>query len=131
MTTGFEADGGVEFENSNVGSLNLFGGRFINPGAPFAFLALADKIAGDVLLSLPDWLGSSLQPSPARFEGEAEFVADAVGGLFSADEVIFDGGAQSARGLSVTDTSITGSLFLRGMELRNGATLNLEGSSAH
>ena len=136
MTGGFEADGAAQIDNDSIGGdFTLFGSRFINPN-DLAFSAASDTIGGEVMLSFAIDGGSH----PAQFDGNVWFIDDQIAGGFYGDHAAFNGPSGPpapgsapgpGQGLFLMTTSIKGGLWLRGIKLKNGAVLNLGGTSAH
>jgi hypothetical protein len=132
LCCGFEADGGVQLDNSIIGGdLMGAGGRFLNPNN-VALEVDTDNIAGAVIFSWPFALPSQSagMPTRAEFDGWANFPNCKVASFFFGDAAIFKGAKSESHGLAIISTSVGTFLSLKGIELRNGASLSLEGSSA-
>ncbi len=121
MCCGFESDGGVVLNETSIGGdLVLAGGRFRNPGN-VAIRASVMKVAGSVL-AIAEY--GTFQP-----DGAVEVEGSQVEGLFMLTGGKFEGRATERHGLFANGLQVNGPFLWQGVDLENGATLDLSGAS--
>ena len=125
LCCGFRSDGGVMLSEATVRDLECFAGRFINPGK-YALALNGTDISGFAVLG--KWTAFGKNWGGLESDGLVMFINTKVGAYFRAEGVRFIGKSTEPHGLMVDDLS-AGSIFLTGMELQNGATLDLRGAS--
>jgi hypothetical protein len=130
MCCGFESDGGVDLRESTIGADLVFaGGHFVNPNKTAIATSVA-RIGGTVLLAF--------ETSGAFYsDGAVEFLGTHVAGAFGMFDTsnggqirsTFAGKAAERHGLFAGGLEVNGPFGWQNVDLENGATLDLSGSS--
>jgi hypothetical protein len=124
LDAGFNADGAVDVNGVECGLLVCYGGKFRNPGNT-AINAQGITISGSAAL----WKSGNWDGMEA--DGMVLFDGAKIDGYFLATGDRFLGKLSERHGLSAQGLVVGRSFLWQGVELKNGATLDLRGATVN